>query len=245
MLDRKAVGSGVVTSKGTYTRLCTASFLFCATLLIFWVRSYGVGEYLTLEGTHLQVEISSESGSIQYTVGLAENQAGLTYTAIAGPEGYHAHALPAGLWGRWQVNPSDGSPGRIPFWLPTLLTGILPAAWLLRFGWPKWPAKVWPWLIALLPLELQIWTLHLQEDHTEIFVAFGRSFLISPVVLLLWDRLKLILPSPKGPWPWQFRLKRQVARRALGLCVNCGYDVRANSGRCSECGVEITGVENI
>jgi hypothetical protein len=237
MLDREAVRSGVVTSKGTYTRLCTVSFVFCATLLIFWVRSYDVGEYLTFGGTHGQVEISSELGSIQYTVGVAENQAGLTYTAIAGPDRYQAHAVPAGLWGRWQVNPSDGSPGRIPFWLPTLLTGILPAAWLLRFGWPKWPAKVWPWLIALLPLEIQIWMLHLPHRSVDVFFGYCNSILIAPVILLIWDQLK-----PKGPWPWQFRLKREGARRALGLCVNCGYDVRANSGRCSECGVEITGV---
>jgi hypothetical protein len=32
------------------------------------------------------------------------------------------------------------------------------------------------------------------------------------------------------------RRRRQSRRRKLGLCPRCGYDVRENSGRCSECG---------
>jgi predicted amidophosphoribosyltransferase len=34
------------------------------------------------------------------------------------------------------------------------------------------------------------------------------------------------------------RLRRE--RRRNGLCVNCGYDVRASGSRCSECGEEIS-----
>ncbi|HEX8912707.1 MAG TPA: hypothetical protein VF796_10145 [Humisphaera sp.] len=32
------------------------------------------------------------------------------------------------------------------------------------------------------------------------------------------------------------RRRRRAARRAAGLCAACGYDLRASSGRCSECG---------
>jgi hypothetical protein len=39
------------------------------------------------------------------------------------------------------------------------------------------------------------------------------------------------------------RQRRRVARIerriAAGLCVRCGYDVRASGGRCSECGRRI------
>jgi len=45
----------------------------------------------------------------------------------------------------------------------------------------------------------------------------------------------LILFTPSALW--FFRLYR-TRRLAPGLCRKCGYDLRASSGRCPECGVE-------
>jgi hypothetical protein len=35
------------------------------------------------------------------------------------------------------------------------------------------------------------------------------------------------------------RAARRVQRRKQGFCVRCGYDIRSNVGRCSECGLPV------
>jgi hypothetical protein len=35
---------------------------------------------------------------------------------------------------------------------------------------------------------------------------------------------------------WVISYRRQDRRKRLGLCLNCGYDLRASEGRCPECG---------
>jgi hypothetical protein len=46
-----------------------------------------------------------------------------------------------------------------------------------------------------------------------------------------------------APWPWQWRRRRAYERWLGGLCVECGYDLRAGTEkggallpRCPECG---------
>jgi predicted RNA-binding Zn-ribbon protein involved in translation (DUF1610 family) len=58
----------------------------------------------------------------------------------------------------------------------------------------------------------------------------------SAIVLPYWfvAILLAILPSGIGRAAWT---RRQ--RRRKGLCIACGYDIRASSGRCPECGREI------
>ncbi len=34
-------------------------------------------------------------------------------------------------------------------------------------------------------------------------------------------------------------------RRRMGLCIGCGYDIRASAGRCPECGMEIPSSETV
>jgi hypothetical protein len=48
--------------------------------------------------------------------------------------------------------------------------------------------------------------------------------------------------SGAGVWPWLgwvvFRHRRDRRRNRAGLCPQCGYDIRANPAKCSECGHE-------
>jgi len=57
----------------------------------------------------------------------------------------------------------------------------------------------------------------------------------SVLILPLWIPTVLF-----GIWPTiaLVRLRRHRRRRKLGLCLKCGYDLRASKDRCPECGTE-------
>ncbi len=60
------------------------------------------------------------------------------------------------------------------------------------------------------------------DYHYALFVPFWFVAVLS-AVLTLW-----------GTYHWR-RVRRQYRQQA-GLCVNCGYDLRASKDRCPECG---------
>lgn len=65
------------------------------------------------------------------------------------------------------------------------------------------------------------------EGDYEIFLAFPAWLLLIPGVLIAQ--------------PWKFiSVIRKKRRRSKNLCPACGYDTRANPGRCSECGTVIS-----
>lgn len=51
----------------------------------------------------------------------------------------------------------------------------------------------------------------------------------------------IVLPTAIPPCLWMHRRARIQRRRRLGLCLSCGYDLRASSDRCTECGRAFAG----
>ena len=62
--------------------------------------------------------------------------------------------------------------------------------------------------------------------------SYGRGWAVAAP---LWSLLLLL-----APWPlWHVRTVRRDGpgrRRRLGLCMSCGYDLRASADLCPECG---------
>jgi len=51
-----------------------------------------------------------------------------------------------------------------------------------------------------------------------------------------WSLVLLFMAAPAPRLARMIRTRRRQARAAAGLCAACGYDLRASTGRCPECG---------
>lgn len=58
-----------------------------------------------------------------------------------------------------------------------------------------------------------------------------------PASIWVWALLTLIISAPVAVI--MFRYRRSQRRIVVGACARCGYDLRASSDRCPECGAEV------
>ena len=76
------------------------------------------------------------------------------------------------------------------------------------------------------------------QTHTASSIWDGKATNFRLVRVPLWPPFLLtaVLPSIYAALTVR-RLRREHVRRFSGLCVTCGYDLRATRGRCPECGL--------
>lgn len=65
---------------------------------------------------------------------------------------------------------------------------------------------------------------------------FCKSCAVAIFPLWIVELLTAVLPAL---WLTQLRRRFRQRRTKAGLCPRCGYDIRANPQRCSECGFEL------
>lgn len=77
------------------------------------------------------------------------------------------------------------------------------------------------------------------DTSTGVFAPTRRDVIGSRfvgIILPYWIPLALTIPLPAF---WMFRRRRKTQRIRTRLCLSCGYDLRASTDRCPECGTPI------
>ena len=125
-------------------------------------------------------------------------------------------------------------------WLVTIESGVLVAEWQQLQPLPS--GGIDPtWVFFTDPLPRR-WPGDWRWLGFDLYKTPVRHFVVPPsaagfgVVVPHWFLIVV------GVWPavrWFVVSRRRRIRRAAGSCLSCGYDLRASTGRCPECGAPI------
>ena len=197
-----------------FTLLSAASLLVFAATCVLWARSGGFDQIIFTAGGRMWWTMVSES---------------------------HLHILTVDQW-----------PGREP---PRWLTEDTRDHPLVSFSQMD-TGSTWTWERLGVRIESEAVETHLDEAGRPVSLAASmaaggtadatpssrlrRSGLMRhhTVDLPYWMPLAATAVLP-ALWAWRANVRRRRQRRiAAGLCLDCGYDLRATPDRCPECGAQ-------
>ena len=116
----------------------------------------------------------------------------------------------------------------LPLLFAVVVTALLPAVWLTRRTEARRlardGARIYP-TIGVLAVALAL--AHISLSSVERPSSWRRLMMPAYVAMLV---------LAAGMWQRQHSHRRRHERLTLGLCPDCGYDLRASAGRCPECG---------
>jgi hypothetical protein len=228
---------------------CGLAFFLCLLICVLWVRSLKLADYVTFTTGDRFRDLYSELGSLQYARSelTGADNAGWSYEGIRDPFAHYRGEVPGGFWGQWSWERGDGRfHWSIPFWPLGLLATFPAGFWVYRHGVPAAARLLLPAAAALWPVELAIlaptlgWEVERDGGILALALCLWATAVAVPV-LLVRDRAVHWMRHREKPWPWQFRATVRYRRRLRGLCMECGYDVRASGRVCPECGTPIAG----
>lgn len=212
------------------------SLLLCLATAALWVRSYWCADFLRHVApgrSWMQIDewwiISSRGGMgvmhfTAHAFDLAPQLEGWRY-ADQSNRSY-------GVLGMWAFYPFGGEQDHPGWhWEPTSPPPADPRdlrdAWLLSApsrSIPPWTGFAW---------ERQAKT----EEVSDFTYQAARNYTSVPHALIV-----LVTAIAPAIWMRRFRRARLLGRRRrMGLCLVCGYDLRASPARCPECGTEAPG----
>jgi hypothetical protein len=195
--------------------LTALSLLLCLTTFILWMCSYRTAPF--------------------YSAGVGDS---LEYDKLEGTM-FSPPAYPRERWqyfSTWQIATARGELLICKYRRLTMRPQALPSGW--RFWYmnstemPEQPASLWG--------QLGFFAHHELSPRETVRSRWTPNTRTDIVAIPLWAACALfaLLPALRlSRCVWTRH--RALRRHRLGLCLTCGYDLRASTDRCPECGTAI------
>jgi hypothetical protein len=211
-----------------FNALTIVSVLLLVVSAVLWARSYGTGEQwmfaarpgVRAPGTYVKMRVQCWVGTVKGRLVLCEHEVpdmpDVGFSMRPRPVGYKRTVIPIIRAQSWGATPKDERHWKI--------------AGIEYCGMPA-QELVGPPMPMPLAAGGGVATSHSFYGFRYLFVDWWTPVLLASLLPLLWLF---------GYVAWRLR-ERRARRLRDKICLNCGYDLRASAGRCSECGTPVPG----